>query len=97
MAAEYGLESASAAVFGGPLVGLLAEFAFGYVASDLDIAATPERLRERNASALRQALLWLTLVPWALCLACFLLVERYYPRDRDRIRYGNPPAGGAKK
>lgn len=86
MASEWGIESAVAAILGAPLVGLLAKHVFGYTASPVSIAETDDALQAVNAEALRSALTWLTVVPWAACLICYHFVSYSYPRDRDRVR-----------
>jgi len=86
MATEFGLETASSGILGGPLVGFLAQHVFGYEVSSVDIDATDAALRASNESALRSALSWLVLLPWTVCLLFYLALTYTYPSDRDRAR-----------
>ena len=83
MATEYGLELASASVLGGPVVGIIAD-ALGYRPSRAVIADMPTAVRARNEEALRRALLYLVLIPWAICFLCYLLVAHTYVKDREK-------------
>ena len=93
MAAEWGLEASSASVLGGPLVGLLAQYAFGYTSSDLAVGEIAEPLRAANVRALRHALALTTLVPWSLCLLSYTLVGFTFAADRDRAKAANAKGG----
>jgi len=84
MATEFGIEAASAAIFGAPLVGIIAESAFGYTSSNVSIADTPPLQQQQNADALRGALALMTIVPWSLCFVCYITVSFTFARDRDR-------------
>ena len=98
MATEFGLQTAVAAICGGPIVGWLAEYAFGYRASTVPIADTPATQRADNARALQLSLAWMTLVPWAVCFLSYLMVGYTYQRDRERaLAYGGVKDQGAKE
>ena len=42
----------------------------------------------RNADALAQAILVMTVLPWLVSLALYGCVAHSYPRDRDAMRHG---------
>ena len=84
MATEVGIESACAALMGGPLAAYLAKHTFGYVPSTAAIRDTSEALRTQSAHALQLSLAWMTLVPWGLCFLCYLAVGCTFKVDRDR-------------
>ena len=50
----------------------------------MPIMETPVELRRQNELALRQALSWLTLLPWGICFCFYLTLGFVYARDRDR-------------
>jgi len=80
------LEGISAACFGAPVVGLLAERFFGYSAPNrrgAPFAMLPRSVREANAHALAQAMCWMTVMPWLVCFAIYSTIAWTYPRDRD--------------
>ena len=88
LAWDVAIEGTSAALFGAPLVGLLAEFAFGY-----DISSAPQDMdqmspeaRHSNALALGKALMLICMVAWTLCLLVWCVVAYTYPRDRAAVR-----------
>ena len=70
------------AACGAPLVGRLAEHAFGFVGA-AETSADPEE-NLRKARALGSALLVFTALPWALCALLFSGLHWSYPRDRRR-------------
>lgn len=78
---DRSFEGAVAAA-GAPLVGLLAERAFGYSGG----AAVGDNPAENLAKArsLGSALLIFSAVPWTLCAAFFSGLHWTYPRDRER-------------
>lgn len=84
MAAEYGIEASFASVLGGPVVGLVAEFGFGYTSSKVAVSLMPESDRAVNVHALRCTLGLLMIVPWCGCLAFYSLISFTYAKDRDR-------------
>ncbi|KAL1530602.1 hypothetical protein AB1Y20_001502 [Prymnesium parvum] len=84
MAWAYGLEIAGAAILGPPFVGLIAQEGFGYIPSqETDISNVPDEQRSKNAIALRNALLIMTVVPFAIATMLYSLIGKIYPRDRD--------------
>jgi hypothetical protein len=63
-----------------PLVGALAQRAFGF---DGMAAPTGDRAKDlANADALGSALLWFQIVPWAICLLIYSALHTTYWRDR---------------
>jgi len=86
MAAEVAIEGSSASIIGGPVLGIIAQHAFGYTSSDLVVADIPLEDRTTNVHALSSALTLLTIVPWSLCLMSYTLVGYTYANDRDSVR-----------
>lgn len=84
MAVEWGIECTSAAILGGPIVGVLAKHVFGYEGTEGEISEMSEERRQQTANALRNALATMTLLPWAICLCFYCALGYYYPADRDR-------------
>ena len=82
------LEGVSAACFGAPVVGLLAERYFGYEPSrpGEPFARLNRLVRAANARALGSAMCWMTVVPWLVCFCIYSTIGWTYPRDRDRAR-----------
>eukprot|EP00070_Physeter_catodon_P039049 XP_028345943.1 protein spinster homolog 1-like [Physeter catodon] len=76
------LEGSSAAILGAPLVGFLAESAFGYQRTSLLVKDMPERLRLRNANALAQSLFLLTVIPWCTSFLIYTFLHFTYERDQ---------------
>jgi MFS family permease len=88
MAWSVALEGSSAALFGAPVVGILAERAFGYQPTPRGVEhtqLTPEE-RAHNASALARAMVVMTCAPWLVCCATYGAVGLFYERDRERAR-----------
>ena len=85
------LEGIFSALFGGPLVGWLSEAVFGYELPPLGVtvAEMEEELRAHNAEALGQALLFMTAVPWVICLALYTLIHLTYPKECAASRGGS--------
>lgn len=75
---DRSLEGALAAC-GAPLVGYLAQHAFGFTGS----AAARTGHDAKNAAALSDALLVMTIVPWAACVACYCGLHWTYAADRQ--------------
>jgi MFS family permease len=78
----------SIAATGTLIVGLLAEYWFGYItpAKGVDIADLPEETIKTNIDALANALIVATVIPWLICLFFFTFVYFTYPQDRDRLK-----------
>ncbi|GIX62524.1 major facilitator superfamily member protein [Babesia caballi] len=78
-----------------PLGGLLAEKAFGYTHTSAPIEEMAEAVKNANADALRQSIMWLigagTLIN-ALCYVAFFFL---YPKDRIAFQGVPLPAAGA--
>lgn len=77
------IEGSSAALFGAPVVGYLAEKVFHYE-EVRDVELAEEAMRRSNAEALGSALLWGALPPWGLCFCFFTLLHCTYARDAAR-------------
>lgn len=75
------IDGSFAALFGAPMVGVLAESVFGYHPSQELIANMPEIQRQLNVTALSHALLWCCILPWMLCLFCFSFLHITYGQD----------------
>eukprot|EP00923_Selenidium_pygospionis_P049283 GHVN01084914.1.p1 GENE.GHVN01084914.1~~GHVN01084914.1.p1 ORF type:complete len:605 (+),score=102.26 GHVN01084914.1:91-1905(+) len=75
------LEGSLASMFGAPLVGLLAEKAFGYQSSTLPVSEMDPLLRRTNADALSKALLCVTTIPWSVSLVFYSLMHITYGAD----------------
>ena len=91
VAMNAALEGVFSALFGGPLVGWLSEAVFGYKLPPLGVtvAEMEEELRAHNAEALGQALLFMTAVPWVICLALYTLIHLTYPKECAASRGGS--------
>lgn len=90
------IDGSFAALFGAPMVGLLAEHAFGYQPSQLLISHMPYAQRQSNAAALAAAILWCTIGPWILCLLCFSFLHITYGQDvAEKTHCREPSATGA--
>jgi len=70
------------ALLGGPLVGLLAETAFGYERTSKEMDVMPEEQRVGNLEALTQALATVTVVCIIGNLLAFSILHRTYAPDR---------------
>lgn len=75
------IDGSFAALFGAPMVGVLAERAFGYHASRDLISNMPLVQRELNASALALSILWCCIGPWVLCFVCYSFLHITYGQD----------------
>lgn len=75
------LEGSSAAIFGGPVVGLLAEHYFGYEVSKLQVSEMPAGLRHSNAQALSDAMLFCCIGPWVICFCFYSYLHVTYGPD----------------
>lgn len=73
------LEGSSAALFGAPAVGYMAEKFFGYKLSQGQSPVADNQ----NATALGKALVGVMTGPWLLCLLFFCFLHWSYARDRD--------------
>lgn len=84
------IDGTFAAVFGAPLVGVLAESLFGYHPSTELISEMNVAQRQINAAALGHALLWCCILPWVLCFICFSWLHVTYGQDMaERNRSDN--------
>mmetsp|Transcript_162324 Transcript_162324/g.311649 ORF Transcript_162324/g.311649 Transcript_162324/m.311649 type:complete len:322 (-) Transcript_162324:21-986(-) len=75
------MDGAFAALFGAPVVGMLAEHVFGYQPSELLATDMPLSLRASNASALSQAMLCCTVGPWTVCFLFYSFLHLTYGPD----------------
>jgi len=91
------ISGAASAMFGGPVVGLLAEV-MGYVvpADNATVELMPQEDRERNSAALTKALVAGTIPPWGLCLIAFTLLHFTYKRDVQRAVPARSAGAGGK-
>lgn len=78
----------SIAAAGTLIVGLLAEDFFKYVSppNGVPLTSLPLNVREHDITALANALVVSTVIPWLICLFIYFFVYYYYPRDRDRVK-----------
>ncbi|EPT25590.1 transporter, major facilitator family protein [Toxoplasma gondii TgCatPRC2] len=81
-AVTVALEGSSAAILGAPLVGVLAESAFGYERTSLLVKDMPDSLRLGNASALAKSLFLLTVIPWSISFVLYGMLHFTYERDQ---------------
>jgi MFS family permease len=86
MAVTGTLEAASSALFGGPIVGLLAEHVYGFHEGGT-AAEGPD-----NARALCYAMLTVTPLPWLICIYFFGLIAHSYAGDREAARRADAAA-----
>ena len=94
LASLLAIEGSTAALFGAPLVGYLAESVFGYrTTTGRTVASLPPAHRAENAAALGRAIVWIGGVCWVFCFCVYGLVHSVYARDRDAAKFG--PAGSA--
>ena len=70
------------------LVALFAQYIFGYQTppTNLDISQLSNTFRLNNLTALGNALVISTTIPWLICLLIYMLVYWTYPKDRDRMK-----------
>ncbi|PFH34787.1 transporter, major facilitator family protein [Besnoitia besnoiti] len=91
------LEGSSAAILGAPLVGFLAESAFGYERTSLLVKDMPSHLRLGNAEALAKSLFLLTVIPWSISFFLYGMLHFTYEKDqialakivRDEYEHGD--------
>ncbi|KAF6251986.1 hypothetical protein COO60DRAFT_1555686 [Scenedesmus sp. NREL 46B-D3] len=72
----------SIAACAAPVVGLLAERAFGFSGALSDEALHDQKLRAHNASALGSSLLACMALPWSLCLVFYTALHYFYAKDK---------------
>merc|ERR1719162_2267046 len=85
LALDSALEGASAALFGTPVVGYLAEHVFGYQSSLGQVSGMSKELRMQNQQALATAMIWTTVIPWMVCFLGFSFLHGTYPADAQAI------------
>eukprot|EP00931_Biecheleriopsis_adriatica_P106121 TRINITY_DN80635_c0_g1_i1.p1 TRINITY_DN80635_c0_g1~~TRINITY_DN80635_c0_g1_i1.p1 ORF type:complete len:476 (-),score=73.80 TRINITY_DN80635_c0_g1_i1:44-1471(-) len=78
-------EGSSGALFGAPVVGMLAEQVFGYRKSVSSQVATT--VAANNALALSQSLLWGTVPPWIICAAFYSRLHFTYGEDARSVKH----------
>lgn len=76
MAWESAMEGAIAACLGNAAVGFLAQGLFGF-----DLSKDAEGSGD-NAEALGKALAFTSVLPWSICLLCYLILHWAFPYDR---------------
>ncbi|CAO2201693.1 unnamed protein product [Urochloa humidicola] len=74
------------ASFAPPVVGFLAEHAYGYNPVTSGVDTTSIATDRANAAALAKALYAAIAVPMLLCCFIYSMLYRMYPRDRERAR-----------
>lgn len=79
------LEGSSAACFGGPMVGLLAETTFGYRPQQEQVQDIDPSIREANVHALASGMLFMAIMPWIACFAIFSFLHLTYRCDVQRL------------
>merc|ERR1712129_404358 len=86
-------EDSSGALFGAPVVGLLAEKVFGYRRVDASLlsGAQVAAVHSNNRHALSRAMLCGTVPPFLLCISLYSLLHWTYERDVRRC-HGIPEA-----
>lgn len=80
---DTALEGASGAFFGNAAVTFLAQSIFGYSFEGQENSKGPQ---PENAKALGRALVWVTTVPWLVCILFYTLLHWSYPRDLARMK-----------
>jgi len=85
LALDSAFEGASGAIFGAPLVGLLAQHAFEYKASTGLVRDLSPEIRHRNQHALASGMCWMTLIPWTICFLNWSFLHITYPRDLQAL------------
>lgn len=93
------LEGSSAAILGAPLVGFLAESAFGYQRTSLLVKDMPVALRLGNANALARSLFLLTVIPWSISFVLYSLLHFTYGKreDAQTNRVGERASEGSRE
>ncbi|KAJ1605723.1 transmembrane domain-containing protein [Cryptosporidium canis] len=84
-------ETVGSAIFGAPLVGILAQSYFGYDSSlkkeigKIISSNSPREIRilQHNASALASSMLIMTVIPWILAIVLFGLLRLTYKQDQN--------------
>eukprot|EP00933_Yihiella_yeosuensis_P038097 TRINITY_DN32061_c0_g1_i1.p1 TRINITY_DN32061_c0_g1~~TRINITY_DN32061_c0_g1_i1.p1 ORF type:complete len:486 (+),score=62.59 TRINITY_DN32061_c0_g1_i1:113-1570(+) len=71
----------SVAALVGPSVGILAEHVFGFQAQQHQMKDVPPEMRVANRDALQSAIVWLTALPWLLCLIFYGTLHQTYRKD----------------
>ena len=77
------MEGAIAAVAGNAAVGFLAQNLFGYNLADAD--PDDKSQSEQNAEALGKSLALTSVLPWTLCLTCYIFMHWAFPYDKRMI------------
>ncbi|KAF8821766.1 transporter, major facilitator family protein, partial [Cardiosporidium cionae] len=77
-------EGSVAALLGAPLVGILAETFFGYQQTTKSISEMEIGVRNGNAVALAQALLYQTSIPWAISFFLYGLLHFTYGKTKHK-------------
>ena len=90
VALNAAIEGVFSALVGAPLVGWLAEHTFGYRQPEqgVSLEEMEPAMRTANAQALGQALFYMTLVPWVICLVLYTLIHLTYPGDCAKAAAG---------
>jgi len=85
LALDSALEGASAAMFGAPVVGWLAQYVFGYQEMTGQVSEMAQEARMQNLAALGTAIVWMCVVPWMICFFLWGLLHWTYPQDAKAI------------
>jgi hypothetical protein len=74
------------ASFAPPVVGFLAQHAYGYIPVSYGAGVSSVARDRSNAAALAKALYTAIAIPMLLCCFIYSLLYKTYPRDRERAR-----------
>jgi len=83
MSWEKAIETTSGQLMGPSIVSNLALMVFGYQSAAESVSYMSAEQRMNNASSLGKALVAATLVPWAICLMCYVRLHWTYQIDVD--------------
>jgi MFS family permease len=79
------LEASSGSIIGPLLVGQLAQRWFGYETNQKPVGEMSTAERLENASALGNALILATVIPWSICLLLYTRLHFTYARDLEEL------------
>merc|ERR550539_1071693 len=82
---DSAIEGTIASIFGMPFLGFIAQYAFGYMPTNVKLSLMPEHARLHNLHALEISMLVMIVVPWLLCFVLYAGLHWTYKRDLDRI------------
>lgn len=82
---DHAIEGLVSAICGMPLLGYIADSAFGYIPTKLAVTDMPATMRIHNLQALRMAMLVMQVTPWAICFCFFSGLHWTYKADMQKI------------